>query len=393
MGGMATEARPGQQRDDVRAAEARGSDPSAPSGRRAADRDSVLGAAVAWVARWSLRVLLIAAALIGICYALAQFWVIVRPVVLALLLSSVLWPPVKLLRRKLPPALAVLLVLLVAALALTGLGLWVVPQVVGQFPQLADTVGTALSDLQRWLTGPPLNLGRDQVGSVVDQATAALKDNATAIAGGVLAGVSTFGSILANAVLALVLSFFFLKDGPRFLPWLSEWVGPRAAPHVSEVLARAWSTLSGFITAQAAVALVDAVGIGIGLVVLDVPLALPLAVLIFFGAFIPFVGAFVTGALAAVVALVSNGLLPALIVVALILVVQALEGNVLEPLLMSRALDLHPAVILLSVTAGGALFGILGAFLAVPVVAVLSVVFGYAHERLTTVAAAAAAAD
>lgn len=190
------------------------------------------------------------------------------------------------------------------------------------------------------------------------------------------------GSLLLTGILALVLCFFYLKDGPRFLPWVSGLVGPRAAPHVSAIAQRSWVTLSGFIRAQAAVGLVDAVFIGIGLAVLGVPLALPLSVLVFFGAFIPIIGAVVTGALAALVALVTNGPVTALIVIALVLVVQQLEGNVLQPILVGRTLDLHPALVILAVTAGGTLAGIVGAFLAVPVVAVAAVAVRYARQQL-----------
>jgi putative heme transporter len=180
----------------------------------------------------------------------------------------------------------------------------------------------------------------------------------------------------------VVLCFFYLKDGPKFVPWASGLAGPRAAPHVAAVAERGWTTLSGFIRAQSLVGLVDAVFIGIGLAVLGVPLALPLAVLVFFGGFIPIVGAFVTGALAALVALVANGFTTALIVVGLVVLVQQLEGNVLQPVLMGRTLDLHPAVVILAVTAGGATAGITGAFLAVPVVAVVTVGVRYARQQL-----------
>ena len=144
-------------------------------------------------------------------------------------------------------------------------------------------------------------------------------------------------------------------------------------------------TLSGFIKAQAAVGLVDAVLIGIGLAVLGVPLALPLAVLVFFGAFIPIIGAVVTGILAALVALVTQGPTIALIVIGLVLVVQQLEGNVLQPILVGRTMDLHPALVIIAVTAGGTLAGITGAFLAVPVVAVGAVCVRYARQQLAEV--------
>lgn len=345
-------------------------------------RDAVLGAAFTRTANWSLRLLLIAAASVVLGVVLNRLWIVVLPVLLALLLSAILWPAVSLLRRRLPPALAASLVLLAALLFVVGLVLWLAPQVTSQAQELADAVSAGLGDLRGLVTGPPLNLGRDQLGDLVDQAIVEMQGNAQTIAGWGLTGVSSAASILVNALLAIVLSFFFLKDGTEFLPWISRLVGPRAAPHTVEIARRSWTTLSGFIKAQAAVGLVDAVAIGIGLAVLGIPLALPLAVLIFFGAFIPIIGATVTGALAALVALVTNGLTSALIVVALVLVVQQVEGNVLQPILMSRTLDLHPALVILAVTAGGSLAGVVGAFLAVPVTAVGAVTVRYARQRL-----------
>ena len=361
-----------------------GSSP-APGRLQAAHRDAVLAAATAVTARWALRLLLIGAAAVVLWYVIKALWVIVLPVLLGLLLATVLWPPARLLRRVMPPALAALVSILAAVLVLAGLGTWLVPPVIAQGQQLADALTAALQDVQGFLTGPPLNLAEDRVDMFVDRAVNALQGNAQTLAGGVLAGVMTVGSLLLTAVLAVVLCFFFLKDGPRFLPWLCALVGPKPAPHVAEIARRSWHTLSGFIHAQAAVGLVDAVAIGIGLAVLGVPLVLPLAVLIFFGAFIPIVGATVTGGLAALVALVDQGFTTALIVVALVLVVQQVEGNVLQPVLVGGALALHPAVVILAVTAGGTLWGIVGAFLAVPVVAVVTGVLRYARERLEVV--------
>jgi predicted PurR-regulated permease PerM len=159
-------------------------------------------------------------------------------------------------------------------------------------------------------------------------------------------------------------------------------VGARAGRHLDVVLTRSWAVLGSFIQGQAAVGLVDAVLIGIGLVVVGVPLALPLAVLTFFGGFVPIIGAFVVGALAVLVALVSNGTTAALIILAVIFAVQQIEGNVLQPVLQGKSLALHPAVVLLVVTAGGSLYGIAGAFFAVPVAAVVAVVLRYLGELL-----------
>lgn len=346
-------------------------------------REAAVGDAFARLATASWRFLLIALAVVVLGYLVSRLWVVVLPVLLGLLLSTVLWPAVRLLRRRgLPAAAAAALVLVTALVLLLGVFAGLAPQVTGQTQELADQVSAGLGRLQDNITGPPLNLGEEQVGRTVDNVVRELQANAQNIASRVLSGAAAAGSLLVTALLALVLCFFFLKDGPRFVPWLGGLVGPRAAPHVSAVLQRSWVTLAGFIKAQAAVGLVDAVFIGVGLAILGVPLALPLAVLVFFGAFIPIIGAFVTGALAALVALVTNGWVTALIVIGLVLVVQQLEGNVLQPILVGRTLDLHPAVVILAVTAGGTLSGIIGAFLAVPVVAVAAVAVRYARQQL-----------
>src|SRR5690606_23408894 len=152
-----------------------------------------------------------------------------------------------------------------------------------------------------------------------------------------------------NLVVTLILTFLFLKDGRKFIPWVRDLTGDRVGGHLAEVLGRSWATLSGFIRTQALVSFIDAVFIGIGLLIIGVPLAIPLAVLTFFGGFIPIIGAFVAGAVAVLVALVAVGWQGALWVLLLIIVVQQLEGNVLSPWLQSKSMNLHAAVVLLSV--------------------------------------------
>ena len=346
-------------------------------------REALVSRALSRLALVSLRFLAIIAATVVVVYLLSRLWVIVLPVLLGLLLATVFWPPVRFLRaRGVPAALAAVGVLLAGVLLLTALVAVLAPQVTGQAQEIADQVVAGLDDVQGFVTGPPLDLGEEAVGGAVDNVINELQANAQSIAGRVLSGAVAAGSLLLTGLLALVLCFFFLKDGPKFLPWLGGLVGPRSEPHVSAVSQRGWATLSGFIRAQAAVGMVDAVAIGIGLAVLGVPLAVPLAVLIFFGAFIPIIGAVVTGALAALIALVTNGATTALIVIALVLLVQQLEGNVLQPILVGRTLDLHPAVVILAVTAGGTLAGITGAFLAVPAVAVAAVSIRYVRQQV-----------
>lgn len=350
-----------------------------------APRGTVIGNGLTWLAAWSLRVALIAVGLVIAGYVIGMFWVVLWPVVLAILFTTVLRPPAAwLIRRKVPPALAALVVILVALGAITGLFVAIAPSVVGQTQQIVNGVVAGIGQIQQWAFGPPLNLGEGQIGTIIDQATRQLQQSATAIAGGVLTGVSTVASGLLAVVLALVLTFFFVKDGPRFLPWLTAIAGRTAGGHLAEVLSRMWAVLGGFIRVQALVSLIDAVFIGIGLVLLSVPLALPLAILTFLGGFIPIVGAFVAGALAVLIALVTQGFGTAVAVLVLVVGVQQVEGNVLQPILQGQSLKLHGAVVLLAVTAGGSLAGIAGAFLAVPVAAVFAVLLRYLGEQIDT---------
>ena len=346
-----------------------------------AERAAAIGSGVSWLARWSLRLLIIAAAGLVLGTLIGRLWSVVLPVLLGLLLASVLWPATAWLRRRrLPPALAASVVLLVFLVVLFGtLGL-LAPSVGSQLGEIATQAAAGLGRIRDYVTGPPLNLAAGQIDAAVNDLTARLQGSATAIATSVLTGVSAVGSLLVTAALTLVLTFFFLKDGPRFLPWVDAVVGERASRHVNTVLSRSWTTLGSFIQSQAAVGFIDAVLIGIGLVVMGVPLALPLAVLTFFGGFVPIIGAFLVGALAVLVALVTKGTTTALIVLGIIFAVQQIEGNVLQPILQGRSLRLHPAVVILAVTAGSGLYGVAGAFLSVPVAAVAAVVLRYVDE-------------
>jgi predicted PurR-regulated permease PerM len=304
-------------------------------------------------------------------------------VVLGLLFTTVLWPPTRFLRRhRWPPALAAAVVLVGFLALFGGLIALIAPQVAGQAGDLADRSVRALENVQAWLQGPPFNIGQDQIGNAVDTVISRLQSNATSIAGYAVSTATAIGNGVLNLVLALVLSFFFLKDGPRWVPWLAAQTGPRAAPHVIALSERGWATISEFIRQQAFVGFIDALFIGLGLLFLGVPLVVPLAVITFLGAFIPIIGAFVAGTFAVLIALVSNGVTDALIVLAIVVAVQQLEGNVLQPIIQGRGFDLHAAVVILAVTAGGSLAGIIGAFLAVPVAALVAVAYRYTRDQL-----------
>ena len=329
------------------------------------------------------QLLLVVAAIVVVAWVVGKLWGTLLPVVLGLLFATVLWPPTRFLRnRGWPPALAASVVLIGFLAAFGGLIAAIAPSVGEQVGELADQTTAGLQDIQVWLSGPPFNLGQDQVGQAVDDAINSLQENAQSIAGYALTGATVVGNSLLNLVLALVLVFFFLKDGPRWVPWLSAQTGPRAAPHVAALSEKTWSTLSEFIRQQALVGFIDALFIGIGLLLLGVPLVLPLAVLTFLGGFVPIIGAFVAGAFAVLVALVSVGFTKALIVLAIVVLVQQIEGNVLQPIIQGRGFNMHAAVVILAVTAGSQLAGITGAFLGVPVAAIIAVIYRYVRDQL-----------
>nr|WP_228537632.1 AI-2E family transporter [Nocardia sp. XZ_19_231] len=335
------------------------------------------------MAKWSLCIVAIAAGAWVLGTITARLWVVILPVALAIVVTTILWPPTRwLTEQKLRPALAASITLLTFVAMLAGVVALIVPSVGDQAPQLADKATDGVNQVRDWIQGPPFRIRDEQLDSAVEAIVGRLQSSGAQIANGVFTGVSTATSVLITVFLVLVLVFFFLKDGPRFLPWMHGVFGNRSGRHVEAVLARVWATLGGFIRTQAIVSMVDAVLIGAALFILDVPLALVLSVITFMGGFIPMVGAFVAGALAVLVALVGNGPTTALIVLGIVIAVQQLEGNVLQPVLQSRSMELHAVIVLLSVTAGGSLYGITGAFLAVPVVAMIAVVIRYIGEQI-----------
>ncbi|MFD4182119.1 AI-2E family transporter [Rhodococcus sp. NPDC058514] len=357
--------------------------PTEPRPRTARDRGEILGTGGLWLAKWSLCLVLIAAGGWVLWTMLGILWVAVLPVLLAIVVSTVLWPPTRAMTSRGVPAGAAAGITLVVFLGiLGGIVALIVPSVVDQAPELANKASQGITQVQNWFKGPPVNLADDQIDHAVQAVISKLQSSAQAIASGVFSGVSAAGSALVTLTLVLVLSFFFIKDGPRFLPWLHSVSGGKAGRHFEAVSVRIWDTLGGFIRTQALVSFVDAFFIGLGLVILGVPLAAVLAVLTFIAGFIPIVGAFVAGALAVLVALVAKGWTTALIILIIVIAVQQLEGNVLQPVLQSRTMKLHAVIVLLAVTAGGSMFGIIGAFLAVPVAAVMAVVIRYIGEQV-----------
>jgi predicted PurR-regulated permease PerM len=353
---------------------------SSPSVR---DRAVVIDQAFATLQRWGLRLVVLAAAVYVLGWAVGHLWMVFFPISLALLVATVLSPPVSWLRRhRVPSALAAALVMLgFLGVVVTTIAL-LTPQVAGQAPAIASEASNGLQRVRDWLTDGPLQLSEGQITRAIAAVQDRLQDSAAAISSGIFSTISAATNAVINLVLVLMLSFFFIKDGHRFLPWLATLGGRRAGEHVTELLGRVWNTLGGFIRTQGLVALIDAIIIGTGLAILGVPLAIPLAVITFFGGFIPIIGAFASGILAVLVTLVTNDFQDAVIAALIVVAVQQIEGNVLSPWLQGKNMNLHAGVVLMSVTAGGTLFGVTGAFLAVPVAAAAAELFRYLTEQV-----------
>jgi predicted PurR-regulated permease PerM len=321
--------------------------------------------------RWSLRslqILLVIALGALAVWALVQVKLLVIPVLIALILAAAAAPLVGWLRRRMPAILAAWITLLGSILVLGGVVTLIVFAVRSQWSELVASAGEGLDDFQEWLFSLPLPIDEAQLTAareaIVDFLTSA------EFGAGALAGVSVATEFVTGTLLVIVVLFFFLKDGDRIWEFfLRPFHGERLARgrRIGETSVK---VLGGYLRGTAVIALVDAVAIGIGLAILQVPLALPLAVIVFLTAFIPLVGATVAGILAALVALVTNGPVIALIVIGIVVVVNQLEGDLLQPVVMAQSLKLHPLVILIALTGGTILGGIAGAVLAVPLVAV-----------------------
>lgn len=334
-------------------------------------------------ASWAWRLLVIVAALGVVFWMLSKVSLLLISVMVAALLTSLLSPVVKILHAKLavPHGLAVGITL-IGFLALVAAGLSVAGQRLSVgFADLWTQALTGIQQIQDWLFNGPLQLTNDDMQTVLDDALTELRGNASNILSEAISWGSALGQILTGVLLTLFCLIFLLLDGRRVGLFLINLLPRRARPAMDGALTRGWSSLVRYVRVQMLVALIDALGIGFGAFFLGVPLALPLGVLVFIGSFIPVVGALLTGALAVLLALVSNGWLNALIMLAIVLLVQQAESHILQPLIMGKAVSLHPLAVVLSVAGGTMLAGIAGALFAVPLLAVLNTVVKYLSRR------------
>lgn len=317
-------------------------------------------------------VLGIVGVLVLLGFVTARLSLIAIPLVLALFPATLLAPVAGRLKAwGTPDSLAAVAAMLLALLVLGGVVGAMVPLVSADAPDLVASASTGIEEIEALLEGDPFGLGIDGPSELFQTLRDGLGEVGEYVGQALSAGAAAF-RMLAGTLLLFVILFFYLKDGRSLVDGLLRAVPARQRARWNAAADVAWETLGLYFRGQLLVALADAVFIGIGLLVLGIPLALPLAVLIFFGALFPLIGALLTGGLAVLVALADGGLVAALVVLGLIVVVQQIEGNVLQPYIQSRAIQLHPLVVLLSVTAGSVVLGVLGAFVAVPAVAVVA---------------------
>jgi putative heme transporter len=326
---------------------------------------------VAAALSWRFLVLVGALYVVGI--VVGRLAVVVIPVSIALLMSALLAPAVgHLVAWRVPRALATVVVL-VGGLALVGGVLtFVVTEFVNGLPALQVQVSRSLDTISQWLQKGPLHLTPQQAHDYFNKIITAINENQVTITTGALNTAATVGEVLTAMLLALFTLIFFLYDGDGIWRFLIRALPGHASRRMDVAGRRGFASLVSYVRATAAVAVVDAVGIGIGLWAVGVPLAVPLSALVFLGAFIPIVGSLVAGTVAVLVALVANGLIQALIVLGVVIAVMQVESHVLQPLLLGRAVKLHPLAVVLAISAGVVVGGIAGALLAVPLLAVVN---------------------
>ncbi|SEP52001.1 Predicted PurR-regulated permease PerM [Amycolatopsis saalfeldensis] len=326
-----------------------------------------VGAALAW------RFIVVIAALYAVVWLMGYLSAVVIPVSIALLLSALMAPAVaKLVAWRFPRGLATGIVLIAGLAVLGGLLTFVITQFSSGLPQLQQQLNNSLNQIKDWLINGPLHLRQEQIQDFINQAIGFIQNNQSSLTTTALTTAGTIGEILTGFVLTLFVTIFFLAGGDNIYSFLVRGVPARVRRRVDVAGRRGFASLVSYIRATAAVAVVDAVGIGIGLWIVGVPLVIPLATLVFLGAFIPIIGAVLAGGVAVLIALVTKSFIGAVIVLAIVIGVMQLESHILQPLLLGRAVRLHPLAVVLAIATGLVAAGIAGALLAVPLLAVLN---------------------
>ncbi|MEU5906443.1 AI-2E family transporter [Micromonospora sp. NPDC047527] len=324
-------------------------------------------------AAWCWRLIVIGVVAWALLRIVGTVKIVIIPLAIALLLSALLAPAVGwLLRARLPRSLATAVVLVGGLAGVVGTLTLVVNEFIQGVPELSAKSSEGVRQIQNWLKTGPLHLSDNQLDRYITEAQGWINDNTSKFTSGALSTAATLAEVLTGTLLVLFATFFFLRDGSRIWRFLVRLLPVAARWKVDDAGRASWQTLVAYVRATVLVAFIDAVGIGIFLVIFDVPFAFPLAALVFLGAFIPIVGAALSGGVAVLVALVDSGPVTALIILGAVIGVQQVEGHVLQPLIMGRAVAIHPLAVIIGIAAGVVLAGITGALVSVPLIAVLN---------------------
>ena len=343
-----------------------------PPPEQGTERGSAVHPALDRLAAYSWRLLVVAAALVAVLWVLGRLTIVLIPLVVTLFLSRVLAGPASWLRRRRWPAGLAAAVTVVGFLVVLGGGFFLIgASVADQVDDLGPTIGEALDDLERWLVeDSPFDVNRADLDRFRNDIGDAFRTSLESSGGAVVSRAIVVVEVVLGVFLGLIITFFALKDGDRFLGWVNRWVPAARRETVAVAAAQAWTTLGGYLRGAALLGVVEGIAIGIALTLVGAKLAVPVAMLTFLAAFVPFVGAIVAGAIAVLVALGTAGIDAALVVLVVAVLLQQLDNDFLAPVVYGRALNIHPVVVLLAIAAGGALFGLAGSFLAVPFTAV-----------------------
>jgi predicted PurR-regulated permease PerM len=332
-------------------------------------------------AAWSWRMIVIAAAIGAVLFLVVQLRFIVIPLLVAVLVSALLVPLVGVLtRHRWPKGLAVAVALIGTLTVVAGLVTLAITQIAAGSAGLSERFTASYENLTAALAASPLQLSESEISAFLSDAVDAIQTDSEVFISGALSVGSSLGHLLTGLLLALFSLLFILIDGASIWKWIVRLFPRRARPAVDGAGIAGWTTLGNFAKVQILVASIDAIGIGAGAAILGVPMAVPIGILVFLGSFIPIVGAVATGAVAVVIALIFNDWFVALLMLGVVLLVQQIEGHVLQPLIMGTAVKVHPLGVVLVVAAGVILGGIPGALFAVPVAAVLNVMISYIHS-------------
>ncbi|KDA06504.1 permease [Microbacterium sp. CH12i] len=326
-------------------------------------------------AGYAWRLLLIAAAVGVIIWIIIQLKLLVIPLLVGILITALLWPAFEwMLRKHFPRWLAIVIALLGTLAIVAGLVWLVAWQVSLEWSQVQTRSLEAVDEFRKYLTNGPLHLSETDIQHYIDQGFTLIQEQAQLLWSGALAIGTTFGHVAVGALLTVFILICLLADGGGIWGWATKLFPKAARPAVDAAARNGWRTVVSYAKTQLLVATIDSIGIGLGAFLLGVPLAIPVAVLVFLGAFIPIVGAVATGAVAVFLALVYNDPWNALWMLVVVIGVQQLEGHILQPILMGSAVKVHPLAVVLVVAGGSMIAGIPGALFAVPLAAFVNVV-------------------